>query len=93
MEEKGAVIVVSALPSPHEMVEVTPEVIVERFVKLKSVLIDPDSAHLKKVDSPSYTVVKTPEPGPKMASGFRKTETEEVVVVLHPFKVVVRVSK
>jgi hypothetical protein len=46
MVEKGAVIVVSALPSPQEMVEVTPEVIVERFVKLKSVLIDPDSAHL-----------------------------------------------
>jgi hypothetical protein len=46
MEEKGAVMVVSALPSPHEMVEVIPEVTVERFVKVKRVLVDPDEAHL-----------------------------------------------
>ncbi len=42
----GVVMVVSALPSPQEMVEVTPDVIVERFTKLKSALIEPDAAHL-----------------------------------------------
>ena len=46
MVENGVVMVVSALPSPQEMVEVTPDVIVERFVKVKRVLIEPDEAHL-----------------------------------------------
>ena len=38
--------VVSGLPSPQEIVEVTPEVIVDRFVKLNRVLVEPDDAHL-----------------------------------------------
>ena len=46
MVEYDVVMVVSTLPSPQEMVEVTPDVIVERFVKVKRVLVEPDIAHL-----------------------------------------------